>query len=79
MPKPITFRIDDSTLHSLDQLAKAMDRDRSFVINEAVGNYLEVKQWHAEQIQNAIAEADAGEFATDAEVDEAFQAFGANS
>jgi predicted transcriptional regulator len=79
MPKPITFCINDDTLLALDQLAKAMDRDRSYVINEAVGNYLEVKQWHAEQIQKAIAEADAREFATDAAVREAFQAFGPKS
>jgi len=75
MSKPVTFRLDDDKLQCLDQIASSMDRDRSYVLNEAVSNYLEVKQWHAEQIRQAIAGADAGEFATEEEVRAAFDAF----
>jgi predicted transcriptional regulator len=79
MSKAVTFRLDDDTLQSIDQIAASMDRDRSYVINEAVHNYLEVKQWHAEQIRLAIAGADAGEFATEQEVKAAFDAFKAKA
>ena len=78
MPKAVTFRLDDAKLQSLDQIAYSMDRDRSYVINEAVSHYLEIKHWHADQIRQAIAEADAGEFATEQEVRSAFDAFKAN-
>ncbi len=75
MSKSVTFRADEAKLQVLDHLAEAMQRDRSYLINEAVDQYLEVQQWHAAQIQAAIVGADAGEFATDQEVGAAFAAF----
>ena len=75
MSKPITFRLDDDKLQILDQIASAMDRDRSYVLNEAVEDYLEVQQWQLEGIDRAIAEADAGSFASEEEVRAAFDAF----
>lgn len=75
MSKPVTFRMDEQKLKSLDRVAASMDRDRSYVINEAVERYLEIKAWHAEQIRLAIAGADAGEFAAPEEVQAAFAAF----
>jgi RHH-type transcriptional regulator, rel operon repressor / antitoxin RelB len=79
MTKPVTFRIDDDKLEFLDQLAKSQDRDRSYIINQAVENYLEIKRWHHEQIRQAIADADAGKFASGEEVRAAFDAFKAGS
>lgn len=79
MTKTVTFRLDDDKLQSLDQIAASMDRDRSYVLNEAVSNYLEVKQWHCEQIRLAIADADAGLFASNEEVRAAFDAFKNNA
>jgi predicted transcriptional regulator len=75
MSKAITFRMDDDRIQMLDELATTMDRDRSYLINEAVGNYLEIKQWHIAETRKAIAEADAGDFASDEEVRAAFAAF----
>jgi RHH-type transcriptional regulator, rel operon repressor / antitoxin RelB len=65
----ITLRMDQNKRAALDALASVLDRDRSYCINEAVEAYLEVHRWQIEQIKMAIAEADAGDFATDAEVD----------
>jgi RHH-type transcriptional regulator, rel operon repressor / antitoxin RelB len=73
--KSVTFRIDEDKLEFLDQLAKSQDRDRSHLINQAVENYLEVKRWHIEQIEKAVAEADAGNFASPEEVRAAFDSF----
>jgi predicted transcriptional regulator len=75
MTKPITFRMDDEKVEVLDQLAVAMDRDRSYLLNEAVEDYLYIQQWQLEGIDRAIADADAGKFASDEEVRAAFEAF----
>lgn len=79
MTKSVTFRLEEGKIASLDALAASMDRDRSFLLNEAVENYLDLKQWQIAQIEAALAEADAGKFATDDEVKAAFAAFKATS
>jgi predicted transcriptional regulator len=45
---------------SIDAIAEATNRDRSFVINEALSGYIDVYRWQVEHIQDAIREADAG-------------------
>ena len=57
---------------ALDAIATAMDRDRSYLLNEAVQLYLELHQWQIAEIQQGIQEADAGDFASDEEVAEVF-------
>ena len=52
--------------------AAALDRDRSYLLNEAIDAYLEVHQWQIRHIQEGIREADAGEFASEAQVAAAF-------
>lgn len=64
----ITFRLDREKRAALDALAAGMDRDRSYLINEAITLYLEMHQWQVEEIQRAVAEAEAGDFATEDEV-----------
>jgi len=56
----ISFRLDSEKLGELDALADATDRDRTYLLNEAVAAYLEVQRWQLEQIKAGIAEADAG-------------------
>ncbi|MBN3958038.1 CopG family transcriptional regulator [Nostoc sp. NMS8] len=68
----ITFRIDSDRKAALDAIAFGMNRDRSYILNEAVAVYLEIHQWQIEEIQKGIAEADAGEFASDEEVKATF-------
>jgi RHH-type transcriptional regulator, rel operon repressor / antitoxin RelB len=75
MTKSVTFRIDDDKLAFLDELASSQKRDRSHIINQAVDNYIEVKRWHIEQIEKAVAEADAGKFASPEDVRAALDAF----
>ena len=73
MTRSVTFRIDDDKLEFLDRLAKSQDRDRSHLISQAVENYIEVKRWHIEQVEKAVAEADAGKFASPEEVEAFFR------
>lgn len=56
----VSFRIDQDKVQALDTLAEALDRDRTYLLNEAVGAYLEAQQWHIEQIERGVRQADAG-------------------
>ena len=68
----ITFRLDSDKKAALDAIATGLERDRSDVLNEAIEAYLEMHQWQLEEISKAIAEADAGDFASDMEVQAVF-------
>jgi predicted transcriptional regulator len=56
----VSFRLDEQKLEALDNLSEALDRDRTYLLNEAVAAYLEVQHWHLKQVQESIREADAG-------------------
>jgi predicted transcriptional regulator len=68
----ITFRTDARSKMALDAIAAGLDRDRSYVLNEAISNYLEIHQWQVAHIKEGLRQADAGEFAKDSEVSAAF-------
>lgn len=69
----INFRTEADRIKTLDAVATALDRDRTYVINEAISTYLEIHQWQIDHIKEGIRQADAGDFATDAEVAAAFK------
>jgi predicted transcriptional regulator len=56
----ISFRLASDQVSALDELANSLDRDRTYLLAEAVQAYLDTRRWHLEQIRAAIAEADAG-------------------
>jgi predicted transcriptional regulator len=56
----ISFRIDADKVLALDELANALDRDRTHVLNEAVNAYLEAQRWQVEQIEKSLKQADDG-------------------
>lgn len=56
----VSFRLASDKLSALDALAGALDRDRTYLLAEAVHAYLDTQQWHLEQIRAGLAEADAG-------------------
>jgi predicted transcriptional regulator len=68
----ITFRLDRDKRRTLDAIAAGMDRDRSYILNEAIAIYLEMHQWQVEQIHQGLVEAEAGDFASDADVEAMF-------
>ena len=68
----ITVRLDQDTVAFLDQLAKVEDRDRSYMIKQAVSNFVQLHRWQIEEIEKAVKEADAGLFASDEEVEKCF-------
>ncbi len=66
--KTITFRLPEEKLKELDTVAEVQQRDRSFVINEAVTQYLSLHEYHRALIEEGIREADAGEMITHQEL-----------
>lgn len=64
----ISFRINSEKKAALDVIAAGQDRDRSYIINEAVDRYLEVYGWQIAHIKQGLDQANKGEFATDEEV-----------
>jgi predicted transcriptional regulator len=57
--KTITFRLPEEKLQALDSVADVQQRDRSFVINEAVTQYLSLQDYHRALIEEGIRQDDA--------------------
>jgi predicted transcriptional regulator len=57
----VSFRLGADKVEALDSLAEALDRDRTYLLNEAVAAYLEVQRWQIEQIEKSLHQADQGE------------------
>jgi predicted transcriptional regulator len=61
-----TFLLDSEKKEAL----KA--RDLTYVLNEAIASYLDIYQWLLDEINKGVAEAEAGDFASDDEVQAVF-------
>lgn len=72
----VTTRIDEETQSRLDQLAKATDRSRSWLVADAIRRYVEEEGWQVAAIEEGVRQADAGDFATEDEVKAAFAEWG---
>jgi predicted transcriptional regulator len=57
-------------VESLDELASEMDRDRSYLLNEAVEYYLRLNEHHIKLIKKGLRAAERGDFVPDAELKE---------
>jgi RHH-type rel operon transcriptional repressor/antitoxin RelB len=79
MDTTLTIRIPDDTKQSLEQLAEATGRSKSFLALDAIRAYLERESWQVAQIQEAVREADAGDFATSGEVQQVLRKWGLNA
>ena len=66
--RTISFRLDEDKIAALDGLAKSADRDRSYLLNEAVSNYLELQEYHARLVQEGLEAVKAGRTVTAAQV-----------
>ena len=68
MSTTLSVRVEPEVKARLDALADATQRSRSFLAAEAIREYVEINEWHLQEIQNGVAEADAGDFASDDEL-----------
>jgi len=68
MSTTMTIRLDDDVKDRLDVLADATQRSKSFLAAEAIRAFVETNEWQIGEIQTALKEADAGDFASDKDV-----------
>jgi predicted transcriptional regulator len=66
--KTISFRMRSDAVETLDALAETMDRDRTYLLNEAVEHYLELNEYHIKLIKKGLRAAERGDFVPDAEM-----------
>ncbi|MCK9515372.1 MAG: hypothetical protein M0Q87_04860 [Ottowia sp.] len=75
--RTLNVRVPQTLYQQLEHLAKATSRTKSFVTLEALSTYLQAQSWQVADIQSGLAEADRGDFASDAEVDAVLTQYGA--
>ncbi len=63
MSSVLTIRVPEELQQELGGLAEMTGRSRSWLAAEAIREYLERERWQIAEIHEAIAEADAGDFA----------------
>jgi RHH-type transcriptional regulator, rel operon repressor / antitoxin RelB len=68
MSTTMTIRLESAVKKRLARLSAATNRSKSFLAAEAIREYISTNEWQIQEIHAAIAEADAGDFASDAEV-----------
>lgn len=61
----VTCKLNQEDVTFLDKLAEVTDRDRSYLIKQAVAAFIANQKWQVEEVERALAEADRGEFLTD--------------
>ena len=54
--KTISFRAAADKIDTLDSLAAAQDRPRSYLINEAIANYIELHAYQDALVRQGLAE-----------------------
>lgn len=72
-----TIRTDEDTLARLDTVAKQMGRSRNWAINKAIEDFVEYNEWYVAKVQEGIAAAEAGNFASQEEIESVFASYGA--
>jgi predicted transcriptional regulator len=66
--RTVSFRIPAEKVDELDAFAKSMERDRSYLLNEALDNYLAYQRDFIAAVEEGIAAADRGELIDHEEV-----------
>ncbi|MBV8632824.1 MAG: CopG family transcriptional regulator [Silvibacterium sp.] len=72
--KPVTFRTPSPKLDKIDALAEAQQRDRTFILNEAIDHYLAMQEYHIGLIQDGLRDAEAGNVVSHQNVGQALAA-----
>ena len=75
----MSLRIPDEIADTLANLAKATGRSKSYLAVDALREYLAREAWQTEEIQKALKEADAGDFASAEEVSAIAEKWNANA
>jgi predicted transcriptional regulator len=69
----VTIRLEPEIKERLDRLATVTHRSKSFLAADAIREYIDLNEWQIRETQAAIAEANAGDFASDADARAVFR------
>ena len=64
MSTTLTIRLESDLKDRLDDLANVTNRSKSFLAAEAIQEFVDLNEWQLQEIKKALAEADAGDFAS---------------
>jgi predicted transcriptional regulator len=73
--RALTLNVEDETLARLEALARETGRSSVQLAAEALQRYVEYESWKVEKIRAAMRRADAGDFASDEEMDAVFDRY----
>lgn len=74
----ISIRLSEDKIQRIDKLAQAMGRSRAWVLNLATDRFLEYEEWFVREVESGLKELADGEVASQDEVIERFEKWGAN-
>jgi RHH-type transcriptional regulator, rel operon repressor / antitoxin RelB len=74
--KMLNVRLPNELHESLSRLTKATGRTKSFLAVEALRGYIAAEAWQLKDIEDGLAEADRGEFASPRAVKAFFKKYG---
>jgi predicted transcriptional regulator len=66
--RTVTFRTQSENVKDLDRLAAAQQRDRTFLLNEAIEQYLSLQKYHLSLIEEGLEAEKAGQLTPHDEV-----------
>jgi predicted transcriptional regulator len=69
MSTTMTVRLEDDVKDRLERLAESTQRSKSFLAAEAIRDYIDTNEWQIAETHAALSEADACDFASQADVD----------
>jgi len=74
--QPLSIRLEPELSDQVTAIATALDRPKSWIIEQAVRDYVAVQQWQLAAIDEGIADADTGQVASHEEVMEWVRSWG---
>ena len=76
MSATVTIRLESELKMRLERLAEAMQRSKSFLAAQAIRDFVHLNEWQVQEIEQAVVEANRGEFASDQDVAAVFGKWG---
>jgi RHH-type rel operon transcriptional repressor/antitoxin RelB len=79
MSTTLTIRLESDLKDRLDDLANVTNRSKSFLAAEAIQEFVALNEWQLQEIKTALAEADAGDFASEKELSKTLGKWGVDA
>ncbi len=74
-----TIRMEDTVLDRVDSMAKSVNRSRTWLINQAVEQFLSYEEWFVQEVQAGVNEVANGELASQGKVEQRFSKWDVNA